>query len=82
MEIITLFSIKNIDFDQFFYEFISLKTFTENIKKEKSTEEKWKELLNSGLFPTFEKIYCFIFSIPHSNIASERIFRGRNNINF
>ena len=59
VEIITLFSIGNIDFVQLFDEFISLKTFAENIEKEKSAEEKWKEFLNCGLYPTFEKICCF-----------------------
>ena len=73
VEVITLFSIKNIDLDQLFGKFTSLEIFTENIEKVKSAEEKLKEFLNSGSFPTFEKIFCFDFSIPHSNVASERI---------
>lgn len=74
VEVIQLFSIKKIDLDQLFDEFISLKAFAENISKEKSVEEKWKEFLKSGSFPNFEEICKFVFSIPHSNAASERIF--------
>lgn len=73
-EVIKLFGIKNIDMDLLFDEFLSLKTFAENVKKETTVEEKWKAFLNSGTFPNFEKICNFIFSIPHSNAATERIF--------
>lgn len=31
-------------------------------------------LLNGGAYPNFEKICNFIFSIPHSNAGTERIF--------
>ena len=51
-----------------------IKKLAENIEKVKSAEEKWKEFLNSGSFPTFEKVCCFDFSISHFNAASERIF--------
>ena len=46
-----------------FNEFVYLKTFAENVSKDKTVEEKWKESLNSGPFPNFGKICMFIFSI-------------------
>lgn len=73
-EVIKLFSIKNIDMDLLFDEFIFLKTFAKKVQNEKTVDEKWKEFLNSGSFPNFEKICNFIFLIPHSNAATERIF--------
>lgn len=74
MEVIQLFSIESIDMDQLFDEFIPLKAFAENISKAKSVEEMWKEFLTKGSFPNFEKVCNFVFSIPHSNAATERIF--------
>lgn len=73
-EIIKLYSIKNIDTDLLFDEFISLKAFVKNVQKEKTVDKKWQEFLQSGNYPNFEKICNFIFSIPHSNAATERIF--------
>lgn len=72
-DICEAFSIKHIDYDCLFEEFVMLKGFLPTVK-EKSVEEKWMTYLNSGNYPNFEKICEFIFSIPHSNAATERLF--------
>lgn len=60
--------------DILFDEFLALKSFSDNIDRNISVSDMWIKFLTNETFPNFEKICNFIFSIPHSNAACERIF--------
>lgn len=63
--------------DEFFTEYTKFKKYIMSISESLttlSTVEKWQKILINNNFPNIEKIASFIFSIPHSNASSERIF--------
>lgn len=75
--IITTFKIPDIDFDVLFEEICSLKgIFSEDaFKATGDCEQKW--ILFFKKFPEAKNLYriiSFIFSIPHANAPSERVF--------
>lgn len=75
LEIVNSFNISDINEDNLFQEYITMKeSFVSMQEKQCSFEVKWQLLLKACNVPNFERIINFIFSIPHSNAQSERIF--------
>lgn len=76
-EIVDNFNVENINMDDLFEEFVLLKKFYHDkiLGAEKLELVKmWMLFLNTYKVPNFEKIAEYIFSLPSSNAASERIF--------
>ena len=76
-KIISEFAIKDIDIDILFEESIRLNNFIQNKdNKIKSISENWTEFFQSSTHANINilKIVSFVFSIPHTNATSERIF--------
>lgn len=76
INVIDSFHIPSVDKDEFFNEYVVLKSKFDLSKDKFSSykpENKWMEILKFDL-PNFEKIVAFIFCIPHSNAISERAF--------
>lgn len=80
LQIINLFNIEGIIVDTLYEEYVLLKEYvTQLLKSESSSsdndyEQKWIKFLSNYNSPNLEKVVNFIFSIPHSNAMSERIF--------
>lgn len=80
--IIKKFKIKNIDEDMLFEESIKLKKFSdqnENTRKICSNDKTWVKFFQQ--FPECQnliQIVSYVFSIPHGNATSERIFSLMN----